>query len=602
MKSKLDCVHCDKTFSTSSNLLRHHRKVHKLESDTSKKICQCDLCGRRFSSVPCLRRHQRDKHAIINLVKCDKCKSSFRSTTKYDAHLQSCHLVKAVKNTLIEAHPTHSAESTKESSENSLGKQDGLVVDCDVKKQEGSLEISENQQPSVSTNHRDAIACKKCLLTFKRKSYLFAHVIKCKGPKKLKTCPISDGCHFKYRLNSTLRTHLKSVHDCDFEPEMQCKKCLLTFVRPSTLSEHVKMCKGPPSKKLLTCPVSTDCHFRARFKHTITLHLKKMHNFDIDPPREMKFRNWDEFMAWKKKEEESSGFCFTSQSGMKNGKSFFYCQKDGTDKPHTSMPRKTKRTLKKGRVKTGAFCSAYIRFTINSDDTVSVRYIPTHSHLVENIADEVSSTNNDQDTMEAICDTELEPGVDVEGAEIFLPNVNCEMGADEAVPEVSADITIASITATEANKSFGFKVHEDEMVTVLYLTSESEELPEGIFEYVNSTTSDGIHDTAVIEIDSADTLCSEMFVMDDTTSNKSNCADESTVAAVIEISNSQPANSEVAPTPDKTIWREKIKSATEDILTLLENDAVEERVLSSVLQSLQTCRNQIKGEINSSTP
>lgn len=72
MKSKLGCTYCDKTFSTSSNLLRHHRKVHKLESDTSKKVCQCDLCGRRFSSVPCLRRHQRHKHAIANLVKCSK--------------------------------------------------------------------------------------------------------------------------------------------------------------------------------------------------------------------------------------------------------------------------------------------------------------------------------------------------------------------------------------------------------------------------------------------------------------------------------------------------------------------------------------------------
>lgn len=584
----MDCVHCDKTFSTSSNLLRHHRKVHKLETATAKKVCQCDLCGRRFSSVPCLRRHQRSKHAIINLIKCDKCKSGFRSTAKYEAHLQSCHLVEAVKSEVDTTHLTSTSTETKVSSslkEKSIdGK--GILVSCKVK------DTGKEKSP-VSTKHsRNAIACKKCLLTFKRRAYLFAHAIKCKGDKSFKTCPVSDECHFRYRLSSTLQTHLKSIHDCDSLPEMQCKTCLLTFTRQSTLNDHVKTCKGPPSQKLLTCPTSAACKFRARFKRTLTLHLKNVHHYDILPPREMKFDNWNEFMTWKRNEEESSGSCFTSQSGMKNGKSFFYCQRDGTAKPHTSMPRKTRRTLKKGRVKTGAFCTAYIRFNINSDGTVLVKYVSTHSHAVD-IGNKVisSSRRNNQrgDITEVICGSELE-------CERIVSALKSETDAEETVPESmvieASEDTINSNKSAEVSKtnpSFGFKVHEDEMVTVLYLTSESQELPEGIFDYVNSTTSDNINDSAVIEINSTD---SELFTIDD-----SNLT-EPTVAAVIDINNAQPVFSEVYSISNQITWKEKIKSTMEDILSLLENDPVKESVLSSVFKSLQECRNQIEVDIN----
>lgn len=454
---------------------------------------------------------------------------------------------------------------------------------------------------------RNAIACKKCSLTFKRKSYLFAHAIKCKGEKSYKSCPVSDECNFRYRLNSTLRAHMKSVHDCDSEPETKCKKCFLTFARLSTLNDHVKMCKGPPSKKLLTCPVSADCNFRARFKHTITVHLKKVHNFDFDPLCEMKFDDWEAFIMWKKKEEKSSGFCFTSQSGMKNGKSFFYCQKDGTDKPHTSMPRKTKRTLRKGRVKTGAFCSAYIRVNINDDDTVSVRYSPTHSHLVENCANTIS-TESFQSIVEmsrgpadAFCDTNLEIAGEIVVQNEKSENSPPEIFSESLVSESIENRSVVSSIAIEANKvspNFGFKVHEDEMVTVLCMTLESQELPEGIFEYVNSTVSDGTHDPAVIEIHSADTIHSKLSTIDHKKTNNCNY-NGSTIAAVMEIDNSHPIILKEASVPDKTILREKIKSSMQDISTLLENDAVGESVLSSVLQSLQSCRNQIEGEINS---
>ncbi|KAI5694351.1 hypothetical protein M8J75_015391 [Diaphorina citri] len=61
------------------------------------------------------------------------------------------------------------------------------------------------------------------------------------------------------------------------------------------------------------------------------------------------FPNWEEFEAWKDREELKTSSYYAKKCGKKTGKTdYFYCQKDGSSKAHCKTgeaPRKTSREI-----------------------------------------------------------------------------------------------------------------------------------------------------------------------------------------------------------------------------------------------------------------
>ncbi len=81
------CNYCYYVFDTKEQLEKHER-TH-LNSESKKKQCVCDLCGKEFSDKGNLKTHIKNMHQPIKKEKCENCSRLF-APNKMAYHLTGC--------------------------------------------------------------------------------------------------------------------------------------------------------------------------------------------------------------------------------------------------------------------------------------------------------------------------------------------------------------------------------------------------------------------------------------------------------------------------------------------------------------------------------
>lgn len=162
-----------------------------------------------------------------------------------------------------------------------------------------------------------------------------------------------------------------------------CNKCQKYFSRPEYLNKHKARC-STQKRSLVPC-MFVDCGMEFTKKLLLIDHLEEVHKSEIKSAEILKFNSIVEFELWKDEEEENTYSYFTQKSGSHGGKTYFYCQKDGSSKSHhkNGGGNKTSRKLRAGQLKTDKKCIAMINLQVKEDETCLVKYFPTHSHPLQ---------------------------------------------------------------------------------------------------------------------------------------------------------------------------------------------------------------------------
>lgn len=128
------------------------------------------------------------------------------------------------------------------------------------------------------------------------------------------------------------------------------------------------------------------CETTYVYKETLIDHLKKIHGKDFEEEEQLVFARHEDFMKWKDEIEKNTMSYYSMQSGeKKNRYSYYICQHDGSAKCH-SKPKTTsskKQPNFKGRMKTGNMCLSMLKVRKEIDNSVHVKYFPSHCHPLD---------------------------------------------------------------------------------------------------------------------------------------------------------------------------------------------------------------------------
>ncbi|EEB09866.1 conserved hypothetical protein [Pediculus humanus corporis] len=217
-------------------------------------------------------------------------------------------------------------------------------------------------------NLEETVLCGECNKQFASRTLLKKHLSNCKVHSLGAALCSKCGKHFSSNYN--LKRHMTSCKLCpdnEKSPRYMCQ-CGRTYSQEWDMKKHKLKCKDAQ----------------------LIAHMKKDHNMIIQDPKILNFNSFDEFLIWKEKEEEETFTYYSKQTGSNvsgvSVNTYYVCQHDGSDRTHTSTPRKTERRNKKGRIKTGRLCWSQMNVKQFKDGTVKVTYFPSHTHPVS-IAD-----------------------------------------------------------------------------------------------------------------------------------------------------------------------------------------------------------------------
>lgn len=75
------CQRCDRRFAFAEDLKNHIIKFH-----TSERL-HCNLCGKTFSCMSTLRKHQKSVHQKLRAFACSQCDKRFYSSFELNRHM-----------------------------------------------------------------------------------------------------------------------------------------------------------------------------------------------------------------------------------------------------------------------------------------------------------------------------------------------------------------------------------------------------------------------------------------------------------------------------------------------------------------------------------
>ena len=202
IEKKFKCDLCHKIFVNRYCWSLHKNKLHY----------KCSYCSKTVFYKTDLESHMKKDHAEMGLTKCDICEMSFNTTTILHLHVEN-------------VHKGHSEKKF----------QCGI---CD-KTFEIKIELSQHQN-SVHGSDRKKLQCHICLKYFRELGTVGKHIKSVHYKQRNHICKT---CDKRFAKASTLRGHMKNIHEGGYteeEKKFKCELCPKRFVEAWILKRHIK--------------------------------------------------------------------------------------------------------------------------------------------------------------------------------------------------------------------------------------------------------------------------------------------------------------------------------------------------------------------------
>ncbi|XP_041981551.1 zinc finger protein 260-like [Aricia agestis] len=248
-KRMLSCSKCGKVFSKVSHVKRH-------ELTHEEKAYKCSLCKKSFATRELFRQHltQHNEAKV-----CPVCQKKFATKSTLNAHISQVH---NHKNMYLCSYCGKKFDSTSNLNQHHLrhiGIKNWACSLCPKKfvskgelTSHGSIHIGEKP-------HK----CKQCNTAFTKKSSVIKHMKIHQGIKPFEC----DTCHKKFRTNYSLKTHYR-IHTG--EKPYVCEICTQAFTQSNDLVKHRRKHLG---EKLFKCDHCTESfRLKTELTHHITQH------------------------------------------------------------------------------------------------------------------------------------------------------------------------------------------------------------------------------------------------------------------------------------------------------------------------------------------
>ncbi|XP_044260337.1 zinc finger protein 595-like [Tribolium madens] len=239
------CFHCEKTFKIKS-ILEDHIKYKHTETDLTKPLNICDVCGSSFSNKYLLKRHLKNVHATEKKFKCELCERKFASPVYLNAHKRY-----------------HSGERKHICS--FCGK--GYITASDLYHHE-----------KIHANKR-AYRCHICPKAFNTSSDLHKHKI-CVHQDRSQWKYECSFCQRRFPLKTNLDTHTKTHTG---ERNFLCHLCDRKCINRSVLKRHIESHSVVKSFKCNLCLQGY------KYQKSLDIHMMKIHGIgDAKIPERIK--------------------------------------------------------------------------------------------------------------------------------------------------------------------------------------------------------------------------------------------------------------------------------------------------------------------------
>lgn len=357
------------------------------DSRAETKLYGCDICHSYFESTETLSEHRRSLHNVgqssskdltatlsKRQPKCNICNAFFMTRSNLMKHLKDVHSMQV-------SNAKKDGESFR----------CGQCTDVFLSKDELTNHLVV-KHGIVKSEFKDDYVCELCPETFQFSNQLIIHlrdehqkdaqgrdiIIKQVGGKRMLQCDLCDNA---YSNRQGLYRHRRVVHKIGGPDSGVCHRCGITCSL-NNLAAHLKTCGSKKNvlRRRQDCS-HEGCVASFYKKEHLIGHYKNVHGLKVEPMRTLNFVDLDDFKSWKQDEEDRTYSFFSKHAGTKTNHSTYYCQREGTAKAHRSRSdtREAVRKNKKGRIKQGNVCTAYLRVTA-SEQGVIANYWPTHNH------------------------------------------------------------------------------------------------------------------------------------------------------------------------------------------------------------------------------
>lgn len=206
--SSLQCVYCDKIFSTTK-LLKDHLKSHPANAPYL-----CPHCDSKFSSKPRYLRHAL-LHSKEKPYRCEECHKCFTTVTAFHRHLHA---------------KKHSGNNLSTCKQCGLSFIDNVYMSLHFKTHTGEHPFQ----------------CEMCGNIFACKNNLKNHIMTHTGEKPFQCVH----CAKRFVTNFSLKVHIRT-HTKDYP--YSCKICKKKFLCSSNMTSHVRTHTGEKRHQCYKC-------------------------------------------------------------------------------------------------------------------------------------------------------------------------------------------------------------------------------------------------------------------------------------------------------------------------------------------------------------